>query len=47
MTQVDASKGFANVDMGWGSGDDRVNLGREDEMGIESNSKYAVSSFQR
>ena len=46
MTPVDTSKGFANIDMGWGSGD-RANLGREDEIGIESNSKYAVFSFQR
>ena len=44
---VGASKGFENVDTGWGLGDDRVNVGIEDEMGIESNSKYAVSSFLR
>ena len=42
LTPVDASKGFENVDTGWGSGDARVNVGREDEMGIESNSMYAT-----
>ena len=38
LIPVDDSKGFENLDTGWGSSDDRVNVGREDEIGIEINS---------
>ena len=47
LTSVGASKGIDNVDTGWSSGYDRVNVGREYEMGVESNSQYAVSAFLR
>ena len=33
---VGVSKGFGNVDTGWGLGDDTINVGREDEMGVKS-----------
>ena len=44
LTQVDASKGCKNVLIRDEARVMIVNVGREDEMGIESNSKkYAVS----
>ena len=35
LTPVDDSKGFENVETGGGSGDDRDNVEREDEIGIK------------
>ena len=41
-----ASKGFENADMGLDYGDDRFSVGRESEMGVESNSQYVEFPFQ-
>ena len=37
LTPVDVSKDFENDEMGLGSGDDKVKVGKEDEMGIKNN----------
>ena len=41
LTVVGARKGFENFDTGWGLGDVGVNVWREVEMWVESNSQYA------
>ena len=42
-----ANKGFEKVDTVWGSGNDRVNMGREDEMCVDSIYQYVESPFYR